>query len=344
MAFVQKDAEGASAYVTSSSGSTKDDVLGAFAAATNNQALAKAVQDHPGAFQLLYRNKPIEGRTTLGDVGAGDCAELKIYLKLKGGAGGDSLEENREEDRRGLIAELRAFESRDQLEQQYTQGQLEAMCKQLNVHYKDKSSAGLSRVLFATFQPVRCVKRKSKEAESTNVDEAMAGLAADPEGFEVRIACIPAHIHTLMHTYIHAHACIQAPVCMHSQACVEEQPTHTDAQHRQAPTPYETVDQLIRRLSATTPEALAAEADRPALMGFAKRLGVTGYGKMTTDQLVTVVINAAKTAQQRKSQFFSKHVGNAPTGAKRKADEPLPDPTDTPKHPRSAEVSERGCL
>ena len=25
-------------------------------------------------------------------------------------------------------------------------------------------------------------------------------------------------------------------------------------------------------------------------------------------------------------------------------DEPLPDPTDTPKHPRSAEVSERGCL
>ena len=95
---------------------------------------------------------------------------------------------------------------------------------------------------------------------------------------------------------------------MHSQACVEEQPTHTDAQHRQAPTPYETVrvDQLIRRLSATTPEALAAEADRPALMGFAKRLGVTGYGKMTTDQLVTVVINAAKTAQQRKSQFFSR--------------------------------------
>ena len=82
-------------------------------------------------------------------------------------------------------------------------------------------------------------------------------------------------------------------------------------------------------------------------MGFAQRLGLTGYGKMTKEQLVTVVCEAAKTAHQRKSHFFSPHVGNAPTGvdpAKRKADEPLHNPTVTPKHPRSAEVSERGCL
>ena len=127
-------------------------------------------------------------------------------------------------------------------------------------------------------------------------------------------------------------------------------PKSPHTQHSHTPTRPESSDQLIRRLCDTTPEALAAEAERPALVVIANRLGVTGYGRMNKDELSTAVCDAAKTAQQRKaaakSTFFSPQVGNAPKGvnsAKRNSEDLLTDPTVTAKQPRFAEVSERGC-
>jgi hypothetical protein len=122
-----------------------------------------------------------------------------------------------------------------------------------------------------------------------------------------------------------------------------KQPMHTDPQHQHTPTRTESVDQLVRRLSATPVETLKAEADRPALMDFAKRLGLTGYGKMTNDALAKAVCDAAKAALQRKSQFFSPPVGNAGVDSAKRKSEHLPGPTVTAKQPRNAEVSERGC-
>jgi hypothetical protein len=121
------------------------------------------------------------------------------------------------------------------------------------------------------------------------------------------------------------------------------QPTHTDPQQQHTPTRTESVDQLVRRLSATSPDTLKAEADRPALMDFAKRLGLTGYGKMTNDALAEAVCDAAKAALQRKSQFFSPPSGNAGVDSAKRKSEHLPGPTVTAKQPRNAEVSERGC-
>jgi hypothetical protein len=118
---------------------------------------------------------------------------------------------------------------------------------------------------------------------------------------------------------------------------------HTDPQHQHTPIRTESVDQLVRRLSATSPDTLKAEADRPALMDFAKRLGLTGYGKMTNDALAKAVCDAAKAALQRKSQFFSPPSGNAGVDSAKRKSEHLPGPTVTAKQPRNAEVSERGC-
>jgi hypothetical protein len=205
--FAQRGDEGASAYVTVDSGFTKDVTLAAFAATTNDPVFAEAVRTRPGAYQLLYRDKarrlvPLEGRTTLGDVGVGDFAELTIYLKLKGGAEGDALEESREEYRSRLIPMLRAIASQAELESQYAQSELEDMCKSLNVYSKDTSSAGLSRVLFTTFQPVRCVnlKRKCKGEENKNVNDAMACLAADPQDIEVSRRGSESNSHPCMRT------------------------------------------------------------------------------------------------------------------------------------------------
>jgi hypothetical protein len=193
--------------VTVDSGFNKDGILAAFAATTHDQGFAEAVRTRPGAYQLLYRDKagrlmPLEGRTTLGDVGVGDFAELAIYLKLKGGAEGDALAQNREEDRSRLIPTLRAFGTPAELESKYTQRELEAMCKRLNVYSKDTSSAGLSRVLFKTFCSVRCVnlKRKCKGEENRNADEAMACHAADPQDIEVSRRGSEGNSHPCMRT------------------------------------------------------------------------------------------------------------------------------------------------
>ena len=122
---------------------------------------------------------------------------------------------------------------------------------------------------------------------------------------------------------------------------------HIDPQHQHTPARTESVGQLLRRLSATSPDTLKAEAERPALTDFAKRLGVTGYGKMTNDALAKAVCDAAKTALQKKRDFFSPHVsphvGNAGVDSAKRKLEHLPSPTVTAKQPRNAEVSERGC-
>ncbi len=107
------------------------------------------------------------------------------------------------------------------------------------------------------------------------------------------------------------------------------QPTHTDPQHQHTPIRTESVDQLVRRLSATSPDTL--------------KVGLTGYGKMTNDALAKAVCDAAKTALQRKSRFFPPHVGNAGVDSAKRKSEHLPGPTVTAKQPRNAEVSERGC-